>query len=375
MVRIQILPEIAGVADQITVFQRTPNYIIPRLDAPVGVLERAIYKYLRPVLWRRRALMMDFRESFYPAVTDKNSPAAKEIRQQCLDQMHAALPNQEELWKLLTPKYEPGAKRVIISDDYYPALARPNVHLETRSIHAISRHSVSVKDQDGQIKDAAPKYDLLVCATGFKTVDFLHPIKIVGRNGRALGDVWKDGAQALYGVTSEDMPNFAMLYGPNTNLGHNSIILMIEAQSRYINALIAPVLQARQKGTALAIRPSPERVSEYNDGIQKVLQASSFNDPNCTSWYRNAAGRITNNWSGTVVEYQKLLSKVDFTDYYTEGDVDTVQSNSQVYLGRVVEETQVSNTTLGLGLLSAAAIGAGWLLRRSYGMTGLLTSS
>lgn len=319
--------------------------------------------------------MMDFREAYYPAVTDKNSAAAKEIRQQCLDLMHTALPNQPELWAKLTPKYEPGAKRVIVSDDYYPTLAKANVALETRPIHGVSRHSISVKDEDGSIKDVAPKFDLIVCATGFKTVDFLHPIKITGRNGRSLGDVWKHGAQALYGITTEDMPNFGMLYGPNTNLGHNSIILMIETQSRYINGLISPVLEARSNGKALAIRPKPERLSEFNDGIQKILQASTFNDPNCTSWYRNASGRITNNWSGTVVEYQKMLSTVDFNDYDLEGDVRIVQKKPQVHIGRVVEETRVSNITLALGVMSAAAIGAGWFMRRSHLVSGLLSSN
>lgn len=316
---------------------------------------------------------MDYRESQHPAVTDKDSAAAKEIRRLCLLQMRAALPDRQDLWEILTPKYEPGAKRVIISDDYYPALGKANVSLETRPIHGISRHTISVKDQDGQIKDVASKFDLIVCATGFKTVDFLHPIKIVGRNGRQIGDVWKDGAQALYGIVAEDMPNFAMLYGPNTNLGHNSIILMLEAQSRYINGLISPVLQARSQGKALALRPKPERMSEYNENVQKILRASTFNDPNCTSWYRNAAGRITNNWCGTVVEYQEMTSRVDFNEYDVDGEARIVRSKPQKKLGRVVEETQVSNVTLALGLLSAAAVGAGWLLRRSSGASGLLS--
>jgi hypothetical protein len=101
-----------------------------------------------------------------------------------------------------------------------------------------------------------------------------------------------------------------MLYGPNTNLGHNSIILMIEAQSRYINGLITPVLEARKEGKVLSLTPKSEKVKEYNAQIQSELQKSSFNDPSCQSWYKTESGRITNNWSRTVIDYQNQLSKV-----------------------------------------------------------------
>lgn len=172
-----------------------------------------IFKYVPPVMKRIRATQMDFRESFYDAVTDGNSPFAGLIRSSCLDQMHAALPDQPELWAKLTPKYNPGCKRVIISDDYYPCLAQPNISLETRPISRITETGVEVEG------GASEEFDLIICATGFRTVEFMHPIKITGAHGRSLSDIWNGGARAYYGVTVEDVPNFGMLYGPNTNLG------------------------------------------------------------------------------------------------------------------------------------------------------------
>jgi hypothetical protein len=163
------------------------------------------------------------------------------------------------------------------------------------------------------------------------------------------------------------MPNFAMLYGPNTNLGHNSIILMIEAQSRYINGLIKPVLEARKEGKALALTPKAEKVKEYNAQIQSELQKSSFNDPSCQSWYKTESGRITNNWSRTVIDYQKQLSQVEYDNYDTTGSgVSIVRDKPKLKIGRVQEETSVSDKTLlALGVVSTAAVVGGWFLRNS----------
>ena len=312
-------------------------------------------------------MQMDFREAFYDAVWDGSSDLAQFIRDAHKQKLEAELPNKPELWEKLTPNYNPGCKRIIITDDYFPALGLPNVDLETRAIDSISGNNVKVKNDDGEVVNVEPEFDLLVCATGFKTVDFMHPIQMTGKNGRSLRDILSGGAQAYYGTCVEDMPNFGMLYGPNTNLGHNSIILMIESQSRYINGLIKPVLEARKQGKALALSPKAEKVKEYNTKLQQELQQSSFNDPNCNSWYKNENGIITNNWSRTVVDYQEQLSKVEYDDYEAEGTgVDIVRQKPELKVGRVKEETLVSDRTLmALGALSTAALVGGWLMRNS----------
>lgn len=327
-------------------------------------MARAMYKYLPPLRWRKRAGQMDFREAFFGAVSDGEGPVANEIRRSCLEMMRTALPDRPETWEKLTPTYAPLCKRVIISDDYYPCLARPNVQLESRKISSITSTGVSV-EEGGQ--DSHEELDLLVCATGFQTLDFMHPISITGSNGRALSDIWTNGARAFNGVTVEDMPNFGMLYGPNTNLGHNSIILMIEAQSRYINALITPVLAARRRGQTLAVKPKKDVLDAYNEQVQEVLKKSAFADPNCNSWYKNDAGVITNNWSGTVVDYQIRLSKIDWDDYDIEGSAkQELDGKGEVDIGRVVEESRVSDLTVAaLSVVGVAAVAAGFMARHS----------
>ena len=164
-------------------------------------------------------------------------------------------------------------------------------------------------------------------------------------------------------MTVEDLPNFGMLYGPNTNLGHNSIILMIEMQSRYITTMINTVLNVRKSGKALALTPKTKRVEEFNDQIQGILAKTSFADPRCNSWYKTKDGVVTNNWWGTVVEYQKTLSIVDWNDYDSEGTAEGLVPTKNTYIGRVVEETRFSMTT-AVAILGAASLAAGALFFR-----------
>ncbi|KAJ5742825.1 hypothetical protein N7533_009927 [Penicillium manginii] len=290
----QIIPEIAKEASHLTVFQRTPNWVIPRRDAPVSAFQQALLTYLPPLRWRKRALQMDFREGFHDAIFDELRERASKSR---------------------------GA--------------------------------------------GEQEYDLIVLATGFKTVDFMYPIQVYGSGGRTLGDIWNGGAKAYYGMTVEDLPNFGMFYGPNTNLGHNSIILMIEAQSRYLNTMVGEVIQARQQGMTLAFKPKPSILEEYNDRIQKLLRESSFADPNCNSWYKQDDGNITNNWSGTVVDYQQNLSQVQWEDYIAEGSGKyVVVDKKPSRIGRVREETLFSDTSLLIGAASILAAAGGYLLAR-----------
>jgi hypothetical protein len=323
--------------------------------------------------------MMDFRESFHDAVTSGESEFADIIRTSCVDMMKQHIPNRPQLWQKLTPEYNPGCKRVIISDDYYPALANPKTTLETNKIRRITETGVEMEDGTHH------EHDLIVLATGFRTVEFLYPIKVTGTKDRSLSAIWSNGASALYGVTVPSLPNFGMFYGPNTNLGHNSIILMIEAQSRYLNALVSAVLDARTRGERIGLMPKKDRTDAFNEVMQEVLMNSSFADPKCGSWYKNKDGKITNNWSGTVVDYQKVLSKVDWEDFETTAAQDQEGARAEdeggsaskvvfgsgkqeTRVGRVREETMVSNTVLALGTLSAVAAGAAWMYRGKWKM-------
>jgi hypothetical protein len=155
------------------------------------------------------------------------------------------------------------------------------------------------------------------------------------------------------------------LVGPNTNLGHNSIILMIEAQALYINVLIKKIKKAKKDGHNLCIEPKANLVRKYNDEIQARLRESAFADPNCNSWYKNEAGLITNNWSDAVIPYQKRTSTIHWDDFDITGTgAEHVKTKGKTSWPRVIEETQVSNGMIITGLLTAAgAIAAGTLYR------------
>jgi hypothetical protein len=318
---------------------------------------------------------MDYRESLHSATTDGNSPVSNQMRNMCSTMLKTQIPDHPDLWEKLIPNYPPGCKRIISSDDYYPAIADPKTTLETNRITRITNTGVEVDDGQGGTK--VHEHDLLILATGFRAVEFLYPIQITGTHNRSLAKIWtgSGGASALYGTTVPSLPNFGMFYGPNTNLGHNSIVLMIEAQSRYLSSLVSAVLDARSRGSRLGLMPKKQRTDDFNDKIQEILQKSSFADPSCQSWYKNEEGKITNNWSGTVVEYQEVLSKVDWEDFEVVGNLGENVSASKVVfgdgrkesrIGRVREETYVGNTGLVMGMVSVAALGTAWAFRKKW---------
>lgn len=407
---VQILPElVAGGAKSVTLFQRTPNWVVPRADGPVSPLWRNIYKYIPGVLARKRATQMDFREEQFQFINYSNPEMAEAYMAAHREKLRENLPGRKDLWEKLTPKYGLGAKRLIISDDYFPTLARENVFLETRGIERIEGRRILVRDaeegSETKIVDSLPSpsssssssgdeegFDLLICATGFLTTSFLHPLTLTGPSGIPLSSTWSStssrGPQALYGITVPSLPNFAMLYGPNTNLGHNSIILMIEAQSRYINALIGVILDAkRQRGVVTTLRPKEDVTERYYEMIQKELRNSVFWDEKVESWYKNDKGVIVNNFSRSVVEYQKLVEKVDLGEFEVEewgfekedGDEkkkvekrEGKRKDEIVYVGRVREETVVSDRMLMvMGVVSTVAVAGAWAVRRLGGLQRL----
>lgn len=302
---VQIIPEIAPVVKNLTIYQRTPNWIVPRDDAAIPAWRRSLYRYVPYIRQRKRADMMDFREWTYGFVQGGSTETSAVFRQFSDQLMKTQLPDRPDLWEKLQPKYDIGCKRILITDDYFPVFLRDSVKLETRAIDKITEKGVVAEGDEEE-------FDLVILATGFRTVEFMHPIDIRGTNGRSISDIWKAGGEALYGVTVESLPNFGMLYGPNTNLGHNSIILMIEAQSNYINALMAKVLEARLNGGQLVIQPKPDVVAAFNNNMQEELKNTSFADERCGSWYkRKDNGKITQNWWSTVINYQTVSMNDD----------------------------------------------------------------
>ncbi|KAF5548882.1 flavin-binding monooxygenase-like family [Fusarium mexicanum] len=340
---VQIAPEVAKVASTLTIFQRSPNWLMPRFDAEIPRWKRILFDHVPAILSRVRAEIMNARESYYQAVNHADSSDSSTMTQVCKQHMQTQLPNRPDLWEKLKPDYPPGCKRILLSDDYYPTLRLPHVTLETRHIDRMTATGIVVKEGP---QDKVIDLDLVIFATGFQAREFMHGIQVQGVGGQNLDSKWANGASALYGVTVDTLPNFGMLYGPNTNLGHNSIILMIEAQARYLVPLVTRVVKSRARGGKLSVVPKASRVQKWNTDLQNTLGSSTFADPRCSSWYKTDSGVVLNNWSGTVVEYQKLLSKVDWSDYELEGDGGENLPTGKEHIGRVVEETLFSTQQL-----------------------------
>jgi len=205
----------------------------------------------------------------------------------------AAQVSDGALRQKLVPDYELGCKRILRSDDYYPALMRDNVSLQTEKISHFDKQGI-VTD-DGKLE----KFDVVIFGTGFQSQSFQGDMQIIGTAG-SLQQKWADGAEAYLGITVPDFPNMFLIYGPNTNLNHSSIISMMEIQHNYILDAISHLRQCGEQ----AIAPKKHVFMTYNDEIQKTMQGSAFS-ANCSSWYKNAAGKVINNWPGSVEQYKQ----------------------------------------------------------------------
>ncbi len=299
---IQYIPEIAKTAGKVVVFQRTPNYIVPRLDKPTTPGARNLYRALpwldraqRWLIWQ----LMDWRFKAFK----QGTKSAENFRKLALKYLEDTV-SDPALRAKLTPDYPIGCKRVLISDDYYQAIVRPNVELVTEDVQAVTE--TGVRTGDG----AEHACDVLIFGTGFATTGFLAPLAITGENGQTLDDAWKEGAEAYYGVTVAGFPNLFMLYGPNTNLGHNSIIVMIEAQVGYM----VKALEAMRERRARALRLKAEAQSRFNSQLQRDLSNSAWAGA-CSSWYKTASGKITNNWSHDTATYRRVMRQPVLDDY------------------------------------------------------------
>ncbi len=296
---VQLVPEVAETAAHLTIFQRTPNYHVPREDRPYDDAERERFRQ-RDELMASRQAYFEEHEGWMGAMKLEDNPVAEEftrVAREHLDTQVSDPALRERLW----PDYPIGCKRLLITDTYLPTLTRDNVELVTDKIDTVE--ATGVRTADGTLHEA----DVIIYSTGFETLSFLGALDVRGRDGLALQDAWKQGPQAYLGMNVAGFPNLFMLYGPNTNLGHNSIIAMMECQYDYILQALAAA-----DGRALDVRP--EVMATYNDQLQSELAGSSFSG-SCNSWYKTPEGRVTNNWSGSVEEYRARTSRFALDDY------------------------------------------------------------
>jgi cation diffusion facilitator CzcD-associated flavoprotein CzcO len=302
---VQLIPEIAKHAGHVTVFQRSANWMIKRGDRPFRPWEiwalthvPGLFRLYRTFLWGSAELL------FYPVMRAR--PMVTRLYMRWATRHIEETITDPELRAKLVPDYPIGAKRILIHDDYYPALNRANVGLVTEAIARVSEDGVVTAD------GVTHPTDVIVLATGFRTNPFLAPMQIHGRRGRSLDRDWAHGAQAYFGLTMPGYPNLFMLYGPNTNLGHNSIIFMLECQISYVMDALRWLIRDDLK----LIDVKPAVVEAFNERLQRDLATSSWNAVE-KSWYKDA-GRITNNWPYSTFEYWRRTRALVHADYRTE---------------------------------------------------------
>jgi cation diffusion facilitator CzcD-associated flavoprotein CzcO len=290
----QIVPEVAKIASSLTVFMRTPNWVIPRADFPYSPLQKAMMKvpFLMPVVREYMFRRWDLNHAFI----QRGNPVGRLLGQRALAGMKSQIP-EGPLREALIPNYAPGCKRLIMSSTYLPALQRPNVQPEMAKIDRVMPKGV--RTEDGREHE----FDILVLATGYKNFDISESIDVVGPGGINLREVWKSRAVTLRTVGVPGFPNMFIMMGPNTGSGHHSATNAIEAQAKYIKDCIITLWKRGLK----SMTPKLEPAEAFYELVQERLSHTVLTD-NCQAWYKNGeGGKVHSIWPGKAATYTSLL--------------------------------------------------------------------
>lgn len=298
---IQFVPEIAGDTKELRLFQRTPPWILPKPDRPMRAREKFLFKHVPLTRWLHRASLYWQHEvrAVGFVVNPKLMTHAEKLGRRYLERRVT----DPVLREKLTPKYTMGCKRVLMSNNYFETLQRPNVDLVTDAIVSITKTGVMTADGTEHPVDA------IIYGTGFTAADYLAPLDIVGRGGLDLNAYAREKAETYYGITANRFPNLFLMMGPNTGLGHNSMIFMIEAQARY--ALKAIKALKEKKLAFMDVREPVQ--AKLNARIQERLQRSVWAS-GCQSWYLKD-GHNSTLWPGFTFEYWLATRPLKLGDY------------------------------------------------------------
>lgn len=297
---VQLVPHVAARARTTYVFQRTPNWINRLGDYAYSPLAQRLFANVpgAALLYRTYLFLShEWRIAFFRSPSLRNLLLCYWIGWSMIRRIPRAMRPR------LMPDYPAGCKRVLLSDTYLETLQRDDVRLVTDGIVRVTEDAVVT---DG----GAHRVDAIVFATGFETHDLPGPVEIRGRGGAALHDAWRDRPRTYLGLAAPGFPNFFLLYGPNTNLGHNSIIFMVECQ---VNYLVECLRQMRAAGVQ-AVEVRGDVVERFDRRQQARLRGSVWN-AGCTNWYKTSDGAITNNWHGSTVEYWRRTRRPDLGDF------------------------------------------------------------
>lgn len=301
---IQIVPELQKVVGHLDLYQRTPPYVLPRHDRRYSGLEKAALRHVPGLQKLYRTAIYWGREGYVPAFTLEPKIAAP-AKKMALANLRKAV-QDPVLREKLTPTFEIGCKRILISNTYYPAVASDNVELVTDPIAEVT--ATGIRTADGTERDI----DVLVVATGFFTTDIPIAHAITGRTGRTLAERWAETGMAAYkGTTVPEFPNLFMMVGPNTGLGHSSMVFMIESQVEYVRDAVR-TLRTHRFG---AVEPTEAAAAAFNDRLQRRMARSVWSTGGCSSWYLDEHGRNTTLWPRATFTFRRMLSSFDLAAY------------------------------------------------------------
>lgn len=319
---IQIVPAIQPDVERLTLFQRTPPWVMPRIDRPISGAERAVHRALPFTTRARRGLLWGLRELQVQAFTKR--PNELGMVEQLAKRNMARSIKDPALRARLTPDYRIGCKRILLSSTYYPALAQANVDVVASGLSEIRGSTVVAAD------GSTAEVDAIVFGTGFHVTDMPIADRVVGADGRTLAEAWSGGMRALRGASAAGFPNWMTIIGPNTGLGNSSMILMIESQ---LNYLADYVRQLDVLGGRVALDARPGAVDAWNERVQERMKRTVWNTGGCTSWYLDASGLNTTIWPGTTAEFRKATRRVDLMEY----EVVRAQANRKTEQPEVVD--------------------------------------
>lgn len=302
---IQFVPQLQRQVAELRLFQRDAAHVLPKPDYPYSERAKAALDKVPGLHSLSRTATYWQLEPRAAAFT--KFPQAMKVLQWRFERHLKKHVKDPERRARLTPNDPIGCKRILLSNDYFPAMAQSNVEIVTDGISEIRPDGVVTAD--GTLHEV----DAIILGTGFQATDFLAPLRITGRSGQDLNEAWREGAEAHLGITVSGFPNLFMLYGPNTNLSHSSIVFMLESQMRYI----LQGVERLGRGDLKWLEVRPEIQSEFNARIQERIGATVW-DKGCNSWYKTAAGKNTNNWPGFTVSYRRRTRRLRLFDFHLE---------------------------------------------------------
>ncbi|HVX62898.1 MAG TPA: NAD(P)/FAD-dependent oxidoreductase, partial [Pirellulales bacterium] len=302
---IQFVPKIQPIVKRLHLFQRTPAWILSHPNRRITDFERAVYRHI-PLLQRAvRAGVYWSRELLIGTALTRHVRLTRLIARAA--GKHLARQVQDEnLRRKLTPSYLPGCKRILISNDFYPAISESNAELVTEQIREVRAHSIVT--EDGREREI----DAIIFGTGFRVTSNPFALRVQGRDGKTLATAWSEsGGQAYRGTTVPGFPNLFLMTGPNTGIGHTSLLVMIEAQLGYIVAC----LRHMQKRRLASFELQREPYEAFNREIRRKMQHTVWLRGGCASWYLDSHGRNTTLWPDFTWKYRRLMRRFDAENY------------------------------------------------------------